>query len=48
MLLAGLGPSTILGLSDRRRRGSRWRAIRAFSRVNDGLIFLMWCVYLPR
>lgn len=31
----------ILGLSERSRRGSKWRTIREFSRVNDGLIFLM-------
>ena len=29
------------GLSDRSTSGSRWSAIRAFSRVNDGLMFLV-------
>lgn len=38
----------ILGFSDRRSKGSKWRAIRAFSRVKDGLIFLICCVDLPR
>ena len=32
----------ILGLSDRSNKGKRWRAMSVFSRVNDGLILLMW------
>lgn len=43
-----MGPRIILGLRDRRSRGSRCKVIRAFSRVNDGLIFLIWWEYLPR
>lgn len=38
----------ILGLSDRSSRGVMWRAISAFSRVNEGLMLLIWCVYFPR
>ena len=38
----------ILGFSDRSRSGRIWRAIRAFSRVKEGVILLMWCVHLLR
>ena len=38
----------ILGFSDRSRSGRMWRAIRAFSRVKEGIILLMWCIHLPR
>jgi len=38
----------ILGLIDSSRRGSMWRAIRVFSRVKEGLILLIWWVYLLR
>lgn len=31
----------ISGLSDKSTSGSRWSVIRAFSRVNDGLMFLV-------
>lgn len=38
----------ILGLSDRSRRGMMCRAIKACSRVNEGVRLLIWWVYLPR
>lgn len=42
-----MDPRIILGLRERSNKGNRWRAIREFSRVNDGLIFLTWCVHFP-
>lgn len=36
-----MGPRMILGLSDSSSRGIRWSIIRAFSRVNEGLMFLI-------
>lgn len=38
----------ILGFSDRSKRGIMCRAIKACSRVKEGVILLMWCVCLPR
>lgn len=36
-----MGPRISLGLSERSSKGNKWRAIREFSRVKDGLMFLM-------
>ena len=38
----------ILGLVDSISRGSMWSAIRAFSRVKEGQMLLMWWAYFPR
>lgn len=38
----------MLGFSISRNKGSKCMSIRLFSRVNDGLMLLIWCVNLPR
>lgn len=38
----------MLGFSISRNKGRRCISIRLFSRVNDGLMLLMWYVNLPR
>ena len=40
-------PKMILGFSDRNRSGMICRAIRACSRVKEGIMLLIWCVCLP-
>lgn len=38
----------ILGLSDKSRRGMMCKAIKACSRVKEGVRLLIWWVCLPR
>ena len=41
-------PRIILGFKVSSSSGRICRAMRAFSRVNEGLMLLMWWVYFPR
>ena len=42
------GPKIIFGFSDSSTKGRMCNDMRAFSRVKEGEILLIWWVYLPR